>query len=134
MTLVFVVDEDDSDTHFDLGQAYKEMGLYNEAIQAFEKVMESAGREVQCRLMMGLCHREQGSLSEAISQFKAGLYVSDISGPEKFSLYYEIGFTYEGLQDPQEALYYYEMVLKKEPGYRDVADRLDKLAALRDSV
>lgn len=126
------VDEDDSDTHFDLGQAYKEMGLYNEAIQAFEKVMESAGREVQCRLMMGLCHREQGSLSEAISQFKAGLYVSDISGPEKFSLYYEIGFTYEGLQDPQEALYYYEMVLKKEPGYRDVAKRVSAIKGAGD--
>ncbi len=121
------VDENDSDTHFDLGLAYKEMGLFNEAIQAFEKVMESPGREVQSRLMIGLCHREQGSLSEAISQFKAGLYVSDISSPEKFSLYYEIGFTYEGLQDPQEALYYYEMVLKKEPAYRDVAERVARI-------
>jgi tetratricopeptide (TPR) repeat protein len=118
------VDENDADTHFDLGLAYKEMGLYGEAISAFEKVMEVPGREVQCRLMVGLCHREQNSLSESISQFKAGLYVNNITSPEKFSLYYEIGVTYESLQDPQEALYYYEMVLKKEPGYRDVADRI----------
>ena len=118
------VDENDAATHFDLGLAYKEMGLYNEAISAFEKVMEVPGREVQCRIMVGLCHREQNSLSESISQFKAGLYVNNITAPEKFSLYYEIGATYEGLQDPQEALYYYEMVLKKEPGYRDVAERV----------
>tara|TARA_R110002073_G_scaffold320759_3_gene496421 strand:+ start:52508 stop:55237 length:2730 start_codon:yes stop_codon:yes gene_type:complete len=118
------VDENDADTHFDLGLAYKEMGLYGEAIAAFEKVMEVPGREVQCRLMVGLCHREQNSLSESISQFKAGLYVNNITGPEKFSLYYEIGATYESLQDPQEALYYYEMVLKKQPDYRDVADRV----------
>jgi len=123
------VDANDSDTHFDLGLAYKEMGLYGEAIAAFEKVMEAPGREVQCRIMVGLCHREQNSLSEAISQFKAGLYVNNITGSEKFSLYYEIGLTYEGLQDPQEALYYYEMVLKKEPGYRDVADRVATIKA-----
>jgi tetratricopeptide (TPR) repeat protein len=118
------VADDDSETHFDLGQAYKEMGIYGEAIIAFEKVLNSPGKEVQCRLMIGLCHREQGSLSEAISQFKAGLYVNGISGSEKFGLYYEIGQTYEGLQDPQEALYYYEMVLKKESAYRDVAARV----------
>lgn len=121
------VDENDADTHFDLGLAYKEMGLYGEAITAFEKVMEVPGREVQCRIMTGLCHREQNSLSEAISQFKAGLYVNGITPAEKFSLYYEIGVTYEGLQDPQEALYYYEMVLKKEPDYRDVAERVARI-------
>ncbi len=121
------VDADDADTHFDLGLAYKEMGLHQEAITAFEKVLESPGRSVQCRLMIGLCHREQGSLSEAISQFKAGLYVNEISGTEKFSLYYEIGLTYESLQDPQESLYYYEMVLKKDPGYRDVAGRVEAI-------
>jgi tetratricopeptide (TPR) repeat protein len=117
------VADDDSDTHFDLGLALKEMGIYSDAINAFEKVMDSPGKEVQCRLMIGLCHREQDSLSEAISQFKAGLYVGGISAAEKFSLYYEIGATYEGLQDPQEALYYYEMILKKEADYRDVAAR-----------
>ncbi len=123
------VDENDADTHFDLGLAYKEMGLYSEAISAFEKVMEVPGREVQCRLMVGLCHREQNSLSESISQFKAGLYVNNITGAEKFSLYYEIGVTYESLQDPQEALYYYEMVLKKQPDYRDVAERVAEIKA-----
>ncbi len=123
------VADDDAETHFDLGQAYKEMGIYGEAIIAFEKVLNAPGKEVQCRLMIGLCHREQGSLSEAISQFKAGLYVNGISGSEKFGLYYEIGLTYEGLQDPQEALYYYEMVLKKESGYRDVAARVAAIKA-----
>lgn len=118
------LDDEDADTHYDLGLAYKEMGLYGEAVQAFEKVMSVAGREVQCNLMIGLCHREQGALSEAINQFKAGLYSSDISVGEKFGLYYEIGVTYEALNDPREALYYYEMVLKKEPDYRDIAARV----------
>ena len=79
--------------------------------------------------MIGLCHREQGNLSEAINQFKAGLYVDKITTAEKFGLYYEIGSCYEDLEDPQEALYYYEMVLKKENGYRDIIDRVATIRA-----
>lgn len=118
------IEDSDADTHYDLGLAYKEMGLHDEAIKAFNKVLTVSGREVQCHLMIGLCHKEQGNLSEAINQFKAGLYVDKITQPEKFGLYYEIGNCYEDLEDPQEALYYYEMVLKRDGGYRDVAQRV----------
>ena len=55
------VDESDAETHYDLGLAYKEMGLYDEAIKAFEKALRAPGREVRCRLMIGMCHREQGN-------------------------------------------------------------------------
>jgi pilus assembly protein FimV len=123
------VEDSDAETHYDLGLAYKEMGLHDEAIKAFQKVLTVSGREVQCHLMIGLCHREQGNLSEAINQFKAGLYVDPITLAEKFGLYYEIGNAYEDLEDPQEALYYYEMVLKKDPGYRDVAQRVQSIRA-----
>jgi tetratricopeptide (TPR) repeat protein len=106
------------------------MGLFDEAIKAFLKVLTSSRREVQSHMMIGLCHREQGNLSEAINQFKAGLYVEKITTPEKFGLYYEIGSCYEDLEDPQEALYYYEMVLKKEHGYRDVTERVARIRAM----
>jgi pilus assembly protein FimV len=124
------IEDSDADTHFDLGLAYKEMGLFDEAIKAFLKVLTSSRREVQSHMMIGLCHREQGNLSEAINQFKAGLYVEKITTPEKFGLYYEIGSCYEDLEDPQEALYYYEMVLKKEHGYRDVTERVARIRAM----
>jgi tetratricopeptide (TPR) repeat protein len=124
------IEDSDADTHFDLGLAYKEMGLHDEAIKAFHKVLSSTRREVQSHMMIGLCHREQGNLSEAINQFKAGLYVDKITSAEKFGLYYEIGSCYEDLEDPQEALYYYEMVLKKERGYRDVVDRVATIRAM----
>jgi tetratricopeptide (TPR) repeat protein len=125
------IEDNDADTHFDLGLAYKEMGLHDEAIKAFTKVLSSSRREVQSHMMIGLCHRGQGNLSEAINQFKAGLYVDKITSAEKFGLYYEIGSCYEDLDDPQEALYYYEMVLKKEHSYRDVIDRV---TAIRRSM
>jgi tetratricopeptide (TPR) repeat protein len=122
------VDEGDAETHYDLGLAYKEMGLHDEAIKAFEKVLRSPQREVQCRLMIGMCQRDMGNPSEAIHQFKQGLH-AEPSERERQSLYYEIGVTYEAIGDSSEALYYYEMVTKRDPGFADAATRAANLRA-----
>jgi tetratricopeptide (TPR) repeat protein len=124
------VDEGDADTHYDLGLAYKEMGLYDEAIKAFEKVLRDPRREVQCRVMLGMCQREQGNPQEAIHQFKQGLHAQP-TDRERLSLYYEIGITYESIGDGGEALYYFEAVVKREPNFADAATRAE---ALREQV
>lgn len=116
------VDESDADTHYDLGLAYKEMGLHEEAIKAFEKVLRSPGREVQCRVMIGMCHREMNNHNEAITEFKQGLHANPTER-ERLSLYYEIGVTYEVMGDYGEALYYYESVLKRDPTFADAGQR-----------
>jgi len=117
----------DLDTHYDLGLAYKEMGLYDEAIREFALVREAPGRAVQCFLMIGLCHVERGKLTEAVEQFKAGLYVENINEREALALYFELGAAYEGLGDAREALYYFEKVHKRDPGFRDVERRIEAL-------
>jgi tetratricopeptide (TPR) repeat protein len=120
------VDESDADTHYDLGLAYKEMGLYDEAIKAFEKVLRAPGREVQCRVMIGMCHREMNNPTEAIHEFKQGLH-ANASERERLSLYYEIGITYEAMGDLGEALYYYEAVLKRDSSFADTTQRADAI-------
>jgi pilus assembly protein FimV len=120
------VDESDADTHYDLGLAYKEMGLYDEAIKAFEKVLRAPGREVSCRVMIGMCHRETNNPTDAIHQFKQGLH-ANASERERLSLYYEIGITYEAMGDLGEALYYYEAVLKRDGNFADTSQRADAI-------
>jgi tetratricopeptide (TPR) repeat protein len=122
------VDEGDADTHYDLGLAYKEMGLHDEAIKAFEKVLRAPGREVQCRVMLGMCQREQGNPNEAIHQFKQGLH-ANATDRERLSLYYEIGITYQAMGDIGEALYYFESVLKRDPNFADAGMRAQELRA-----
>ncbi|MCE9571528.1 MAG: tetratricopeptide repeat protein [Deltaproteobacteria bacterium] len=123
------VEDSDADTHYDLGLAYKEMGLWDEAVKAFEKVAGAPGRAVQCRLMIGLCHRSAGNPSEAVHQFKIGLHEASVTDREKQSLFYEIGVAYEELGDPREALYYLEMVVKRDPSFLDANDRVQRLRA-----
>jgi len=120
------LDESDADTHYDLGLAYKEMGLFDEAIKAFEKTLRAPGREVQCRVMIGMCQREMGNPTDAIQQFKEGLH-ANASDRERLSLYYEIGITYEQMGDYGEALYYFEAVLKRDPNFADTAQRSELL-------
>jgi tetratricopeptide (TPR) repeat protein len=122
------LDDGDSDTHYDLGLAYKEMALLDDAIKSFEKALRAPGREVQCRVMIGMCLRDMGNPSEAIHQFKQGLHVEPTER-ERQSLYYEIGMTYEAIGDDSEALYYFEMVMKRDPGFADAAMRADRLRA-----
>ncbi|MBI4509719.1 MAG: tetratricopeptide repeat protein [Deltaproteobacteria bacterium] len=121
--------EEDADTHYDLGLAYKEMGLIEEAVREFQLVMETPGRAVQCLLMIGLCYVERGMLSEAIGEFKKGLYVEGITERESLALYFEIGAAYESLRDIREALYYYEKVAKRDSHFRDVEKRVAELKA-----
>lgn len=121
------LDDADGATHFDLGLAYKEMGLHGDAIGEFEKALRARGREVQCRLMIGLCHREQGNPTEAVHQFKQALHSPALSDLERQSLYYELGVTYDVLRDYGESLYYLEMVLKRDPAFADAAARVERM-------
>lgn len=120
------VEESDADTHYDLGLAYKEMGLYGEAIKAFTKVLRAQTRDAQCRVMMGLCQREQGNTQEAIHEFKQGLH-SNPTERERLSLYYELGVSYDTIGDGGEALYYLEAVVKRDPQFADTAARIQTL-------
>ena len=76
--------------------------------------------------MIGMCQREMGNPSEAIHQFKAGLH-AEPSERERQSLYYEIGNTYEAIGDEAEALYFFEMVTKRDPSFADAAMRAEQL-------
>ena len=120
------VDESDADTHYDLGLAYKEMGLFDEAIKAFDKALRAPSREVNCRVMIGMIHREQGQASEAINQFKQGLH-AEPNEREQLSLYYEIAATYESMGDAAEALYYFDSVMKRDPTFADASARAEVL-------
>ncbi|MEM9192604.1 MAG: tetratricopeptide repeat protein [Myxococcota bacterium] len=122
---------EDSDTHFDLGIAYKEMGLLDDAVHEFELAKSNPTRECIAHTMIGLCHVEKGEIPEAIASFKKGLYAESKSEREELGLYFELGTAYELLHDPKEALYYYQKVQKRDAKFRNVGDKLRALTSRR---
>ncbi|MCC7535427.1 MAG: tetratricopeptide repeat protein [Deltaproteobacteria bacterium] len=118
---------EDSETHYDLGIAYKEMGLLDDAVAEFEIAMRNPQKECIAHTMIGLCCVDKGQFHDAISSFKKGLYADSKTDAEELGLYYELGAAYELLHDPKEALYYFQKVQKRDPRFRDTAERLRRL-------
>jgi tetratricopeptide (TPR) repeat protein len=121
------VDAGDANTHYDLGVAYKEMGLVEDAVAEFEIARENPEREAIAQTMIGDCYVQAGQLSEAINAYKRGLYAERKSPNEELQLYYALGTTYLALGDTAEALYYFQKVAKREPEFRDVQQQIAAL-------
>ena len=121
------VSDDDSDTHFDLGIAYKEMGLYPDARREFQVAMSDPRRRCLCWTMIGLIYMEEGQPRDAIEAFQSGLESPEKTATEAVGLHYELAMACEvgGLTD--QARLHYEFVFQREPQYREVGQRLQRL-------
>jgi tetratricopeptide (TPR) repeat protein len=118
----------DLSTHGDLGIAYKEMGLWDPAIEEFKILGRDPRRQVFALTMIGECLEAKGSLTDAVIRFKEALNCPQASATETTVLYYLLGDAFERLSDRPEALYFYEKVSRRDPRFREVAA---KLVALR---
>ncbi len=114
-------------TFFDLGVAYKEMGLHDQAIAQFRLAMQEPRLAIKSHMMIAQCLMEMGKFSEAASEYKKTLHVQDITKDEEMDLYFELGQLYERLQDTPEALYFYRKVLAWNPRYRNVSQIVERL-------
>jgi tetratricopeptide (TPR) repeat protein len=121
------VQEADSATHYDLGVAYKEMGLVTEAITEFEAAARDAHRECMCYAMIGLIYLERNDLDRSAESYKKALSAQSKTVEQEMNLYYDLGTVYEMKGDTKDALYYFQKIARRDPGYRDVADRLGAL-------
>lgn len=121
------VSESDSATHYDLGVAYKEMGLLPDAIHEFELAGRDPARECMCYAMIGMIDLELGELDNAASAYVRALEAPEKNVDQEMSLYYDLGNVYEMKKSPEEALYYFKKIARRDPGYRDVTDRIAAL-------
>ncbi|MHB1846240.1 MAG: SPOR domain-containing protein [Deltaproteobacteria bacterium] len=128
-----VVRPEDVETHYDLGIAYKEMGLVDEAISEFElaaKGAASKAREGDCLAMLGLCLGVKGDLSRAVSVFEQALAIQGLRPETQLNLHFEIGTAKEGLGDVAGALDAFQKVANLDPKYREVAQLVARLKAI----
>lgn len=125
------VSAEDSDTHFDLGIAYKEMGLLDDAVSEFELSMSKPERRCLAQTMVGLCYIEKGQVAQAIDAFKRGLAAPTKTEAEELGLLFELGAAHELLEDVDEALFYFEKVRRRDPSFREVSARIDRLTSPR---
>jgi tetratricopeptide (TPR) repeat protein len=121
------VSDDDSDTHFDLGIAYKEMGLMPDARREFQVAMADPRRRCLCWTMIGLIYMEEGQPRDAIEAFQSGLESPEKTPAESVGMHYELAIACEASGLTDQARLHYEFVFQREPDLREVGQRLQRL-------
>ena len=124
------ISESDSATHYDLGVAYKEMGLVADAIQELELAARDPVRECMCSAMIGVIHMEQGQFGEAVAAYLNGLGAANRTPDQTATLLYDLAGALELTGDTAGARARLEELVALDAGYRDATTRL---AALRAS-
>ncbi len=125
--------EEDFETHYNMGTAYKEMDLMDEAVQEFQtaaslvKPGDGTSRFLQCCNMLGHCFMQKSMPEAAVIWFKKGLSAPGHSEDEYQALRYELASAYEQLGDVQHAREFYTEVHAVDVSYREVADKLSQL-------
>ncbi len=121
------IDVDDAQSHYDLGVAYKEMGLVEDALREFEVAARDAPRASVCHSMIGMIHLERGNLNEAIDAFMRGLQSPERTKDQEAALCYEIGAAFEAKRMGKQALEYFQRAARLIPSFRDTPERLRRL-------
>jgi len=121
------VAEEDFQTHYDLGVAFKEMGLLDEAIGEFQKALRAPEGKLKSSEALGIAffEKEQYSVAETILRRAAESIVG--TEQEMLGLYYWLGRAYEAQQKPVEAKGAYQHVTAVNMKFLDTAERVSAL-------
>ncbi|MCS6857335.1 MAG: tetratricopeptide repeat protein [Sandaracinaceae bacterium] len=121
------LDKEEAEGQYQLGIAYKEMGLIAKAISAFEKSALFPGMECESYKMIGLCKMDAKDYAGAIHALKRALHAQEKTLDQEVGVFYHLGRVYEEIAEKDEAIYYYERAIRRIPNYLDVGERLEKL-------
>ncbi len=126
-------EDEDLETHYNLGIAFREMGLLEEAIGEFQKVAKANDRgkafryAMQCSTLLGLAFMEKGQPDIAAIWYERALTTPGLDSESKLALRYDLGVAQESAGDLEAALKSFSQVYAVNIDYRDVSDRIASL-------
>ncbi len=125
----------DYETHYNLGIAYQEMELLDEAVEEFQAAAaltsprDGTPRYLQCCNMLGHCFMRKEMPRLAVMWFKKGLEAPGHTEDEYQALRYDLGTAYEQMGELDSAIDVFTEVYGIDISYRGVADKLRELQA-----
>jgi len=122
------VDDEDFDSHYDLGVAYREMGLIDEAIFEFQKALRGATQRLRAYEALGQCFIDRNEHDAAITVLGRALREPGMEDEDLVGVLYLLGFASEISRKPRDAAAYYQRVFAIDIDFRDVSKRLKQMA------
>ncbi len=126
-----VIAPEDYQSHYDLGLSFKEMELYEDAIDAFRAATASTELHYPALEMIGECLLDKGDAATAVTHLAAALEGVDPADEASMGLRYVLGNAYMRQNDRPHAAECYQAVLAIDPLFRDAAARLQHITAER---
>ncbi len=123
-------EDEDLETHYNLGIAFREMGLLEEAIGEFQKVAKANDHgkafryAMQCCTLLGLAFMEKGQPSIAAIWYERALQTPGMDSESKLALRYDLGVAQESAGELEAAIKSFSQVYAVNIDYRDVAERI----------
>jgi tetratricopeptide (TPR) repeat protein len=121
------VEEEDYASHYDLGVAYKEMGLVDEAIAEFQKSLRGESHRVRSYEALGQCFVEKGQMQVAVTLLRRALETTGADDQQLVGVLYLLGYASEVMARHADAVSYYQRVFAVDIEFRDVAQRVAAL-------
>ena len=121
------LEEEDYETHYNLGIAYKEMGLIDDAIREFQSSRKDPQRFVFSSNMLGVCYIEKGLFPLAIEVLKEAIEKMEDHGEGYWAMNYELAEAYEKNGNFKEALDLYMQVYGWNSKFRSISDKINQL-------
>jgi tetratricopeptide (TPR) repeat protein len=127
------LDSDDYQTHYDLGVAFKEMGLLDEAIAEFQKALRATEGRLRTSEALGTAFFEKGQYAVCESVLRRAVDKLDGSDEAKIGLLYWLGRASEALGKRADAMASYERAVAVDIRFMDLSERIHRLTAGRRS-
>jgi tetratricopeptide (TPR) repeat protein len=121
------VDDEDFDSHYDLGIAYREMGLIDEAIAEFQKALRGATNRIRAYEALGQCFIDRREYDVAVSILGRALREPGMEDEDLIGVLYLLGYASEEGRKPRDAAAYYHRVFAIDIDFRDVGKRLKQM-------
>jgi tetratricopeptide (TPR) repeat protein len=122
------IDIEDTQAHYDLGVAFREMGLLDEAISEFQKALRGSLERLRTAEALGLCFFDKGQFAVAATVLRRAVDSEPGGDDEKIGLLYWLGRCEEEQGHGGEALSYYQRIFSIDIDFQDVRERVKSLA------
>jgi tetratricopeptide (TPR) repeat protein len=122
------IDETDFQSHYDLGVAFKEMGLLDEAIAEFQKALRAPEGKLRTSEALGVCFFAKGAYGVADSILRRGLELPATGDQERLGILYWLGRSLEEQGNKEEARNLYGRVCAVDIRFIDVGERVRALS------
>jgi len=121
------VDKEDYESHYNLGIAFLEQGLFDEAIDECKLAAKDKSLEAECYSVISFCHRQKKEYREALKWLDKAQGISGKDPVQSYALKYELATLYEEMNERKKALKFFNEVRDWNPGYRDVSEKIESL-------